>query len=116
MSETYYPQPHETTEDVHFFANTGDDERIYLMEECAELIQACTKSIRKWSDDTRKNLVEEMAHVYMSLNHVRHQYKISAEEIQEKIDEKVMIYRVADMFKKERDFIREAHDVISKRF
>ena len=107
--DEYYPQPYEKIGDVLFFANHKEDERVYLMEECAELIQACTKTMRG-HPCARDNLVEEMAHVYLTLNHVRCQEGITVDEIQDRMNAKIAVYGFANIVKKEMDFIKDVHD------
>ncbi|MNI57604.1 hypothetical protein D3C73_1126760 [compost metagenome] len=63
--------------------------RIYveLAEECSELIQASTKHI-KGKKDSRKRLVEEIAHVQMKMASVVEDLKIQPEELLEEYRKK----------------------------
>ena len=80
-----------------------DPEIDLLQEECAELIQACSKLRRyKKCDDVRTrikyrdNLIEELAHVAMSSASVARRYKIT----QEDLDAEVEIKRLKHNFEK----------------
>lgn len=84
-----YPMPKEPVSAVEFYSHCGKDERVFLIEECAELIQACTKHMRKPNETNLSNIAEEMAHVYLAMNHVREQYNINLESIQYYIDKKL---------------------------
>jgi len=60
-----------------------------LQEECAELIQACSKISRKGDHRiTRENLIEELAHVAISSACVAREYNITAHDIEQEIKKK----------------------------
>jgi len=74
------------------------------MEECAELIQACSKAIRCSSrQDTIEHLLEEIADVQVMLNQlilIADGYGFSADEFEEIYKEK--IYNLRDMLEGKR--------------
>lgn len=69
---------------IHEFGKDGQID--ILQEECAELIQACSKVKR--GKNNRDNLKEEMAHVSISLAVVAKIYGISEFEIIEEVNKK----------------------------
>lgn len=62
-----------------------------LEEECAELIQACSKAKRGYPD-TRKRLTEEIAHVLISSAVVARIYDIDSSDILDEINKKADKY------------------------
>ena len=98
--KTAFPMPYESYSIVHDFLNLSYEDDIaefeYCLEELAELIQAIQKLKRarkrgKTESEikSKQNLIEEIAHVYLTLNHVRAQENISITKIQKAIDEKI---------------------------
>lgn len=92
--------PYESNNVVLEFLKLSEEDDIaefeYCLEELSELIQAIQKLKRarkRGKIDSEKkakqNLIEEIAHVYLTLNHVRAQEHISIVEIQKAIDEKI---------------------------
>ena len=60
-----------------------------VIQECAELIQACSKTIQKGTTND-KNMLEEVADVYIMLEQLKIMFKFLTEEaIQKVIDEKI---------------------------
>lgn len=95
-----YPMPHESIETVRAFVKLSDQDDIpefeYCLEELGELIQAIQKVKRARKRGTveaeinaKKHLIEEIAHVYLTLNHIRDQEHISIYDIQKALDEKI---------------------------
>lgn len=62
-----------------------------LQEECAELIQACSKAKRGYSD-SKGRLTEEIAHVLVSSAVVARIYDISEDDIVNEINKKADKY------------------------
>lgn len=63
---------------------------IVCMEECSELIQAISKSIRyKHSKEYEENMVEEIADVYICAEILKSINRITDEEIQTMVDKKM---------------------------
>ena len=61
--------------------------RTVCMEECAELIQAISKSVRYPDDPIRRDAVtEEMADVMICIEYLMQLYGVPEQEIQDKID------------------------------
>ena len=91
MNGAPYPMPLELAENVRAFANKSDkddlSEMIYLIEECSELQKELTKQLRGKGDIT--NICEEIADVYITLNHVREELKIPCSSIQLWMDYKM---------------------------
>ena len=50
---------------------------IVLMEECGELIQACSKQLRR-KDKSINNLIEELADVRIMIEQIEHLYGIKS--------------------------------------
>lgn len=99
-AEAAYPMPYESFKVVKRFIECSEKDDIseleYCLEELAELIQAIQKLKRarkrgnKLSEKkAKKHLVEEIAHVYLTLNHIRDQESISLTSIQLAINEKI---------------------------
>ena len=62
-----------------------------LQEECAELIQACSKAKRGYQD-AKERLTEEIAHVLISSSVVARIYDISEDDIINEINKKADKY------------------------
>ena len=62
---------------------------IIMMEECAELIQACSKALRKDDFDDNKNLTEEVGDVFTMME-IMHDFDIISWN---DIDERVKVKR-----------------------
>lgn len=62
-----------------------------LQEECAELIQACSKAKRGYPD-FKERLIEEMAHVFVSSLVVARIYDINEDDIVNEINKKADKY------------------------
>ncbi len=61
----------------------GELQSMVAMEECAELVQAISKCIRKPHDEgARKNLAEEMADVTICLEQLKSIYEVSDLELE----------------------------------
>ena len=96
MKPGNYPifPPLESAEAAVLFVRHGErngGEDIYAIEELAELIQAVCKIVRYGENGhmCRSDLIEEMSHVYLILNHLRFKYDISVGELQEAMDDKI---------------------------
>jgi len=63
------------------------------MEECAELIQAISKIVRKPCTKTRDNLIEEMADVILMMEQLLRMYDIKKDEVEE------LMYKKLDRLK-----------------
>lgn len=62
----------------------GEEHQIRkLMEECGELIQAVNKWYDERTEDARRNLIEEMADVELTVLQVRKMANITMEEVDE---------------------------------
>lgn len=100
-SRSPYPMPYERLYVVKSFVKLSNVDDIsefeYCLEELAELIQAIQKLKRarklgrkkSYIDKTKQHLVEEIAHVYLTLNHVREQENIDIHDIQKAMNEKI---------------------------
>lgn len=62
-----------------------------LQEECAELIQACSKAKRGYPD-SKERLIEEIAHVLVSSSVVAQIYAINEDDIVNEINKKADKY------------------------
>ena len=62
-----------------------------LQEECAELIQACSKAKRGYTD-SKERLIEEIAHVLVSSSVVARIYAINEDDIVNEINKKADKY------------------------
>ena len=58
---------------------------VLTMEECGELIQACSKSLRKDNYRTNKNLKEELGDVYTMIQLMHELDIVSWEELDERV-------------------------------
>lgn len=68
----------------------GDKMPMMAMEEMAELTQAISKVERKGlSEDLRKNVIEEIGDVYISIRAIMERYDITEEEIGVRVDTKL---------------------------
>lgn len=70
----------------------GDRMPMMVMEEAAELIQAISKYERDKSDDTRKNLVDEIGDMWISLMALQYHYDedgTMADDIDKRIETKL---------------------------
>lgn len=65
---------------VENYAKTPHCER-FLIEECAELIQALLHYIRDDKPGSIENVIEEMAHVYVLMRVVKHAWNIDDGDI-----------------------------------
>lgn len=92
-----YPVPLESRGAVRKFLESskecGIPETEYCLEELAELTQAIQKVKRAHvfgnEKEARDNLAMEIAHVYLTLNHLREQEHIPLVEIQNYMDLKI---------------------------
>lgn len=62
-----------------------------MQEECAELIQACSKAKRGYPD-SKERLIEEIAHVFVSSSVVARIYDINEDDIVNEINKKADKY------------------------
>lgn len=68
----------------------GDKMPMMAMEEMAELTHAISKVERKGlSEDLRKNVIEEISDVYISIRAIMERYGITEEEIGTRVDTKL---------------------------
>lgn len=88
----YMEMPQELKSVAEAFVRNGEfngGEEIYAIEELSELIKAICKVERyPNSGSCYKDLVIEVSHVYLILNHIRIKYGIGVEEIQEAMNDK----------------------------
>ena len=75
--------------DFEKLTNSFDDSDIVCIEESSELIKAITKNKRKPSDETRANLLEEMADVLICMELLKLKHNISDEELNTEIKRKM---------------------------
>ena len=66
----------------------GADDRIVLMEECAELTEAVARTFRPDRDVEVEHIAEEMAHVYTMMNMVALHLGVTSEMVQKEVDKK----------------------------
>ena len=66
----------------------GADDRIVLMEECAELTEAVARTFRPDRDVEVEHIAEEMAHVYTMMGMVALHLGVTTEMVQKEIDKK----------------------------
>ena len=66
----------------------GADDRIVLMEECAELTEAVARTFRPDRDVNVEHIAEEMAHVYTMMNMVALHLGVTTEMVQKEVDKK----------------------------
>ena len=66
----------------------GADDRIVLMEECAELTEAIARTFRPDRDVEVEHIAEEMAHVYTMMNMVALHLGVTSEMVQKEVDKK----------------------------
>lgn len=100
-SRSPYPMPCERVYIVKSFVKLSESDDIpefeYCLEELAELIQAIQKlkrarklgRKRSYIAKAKQHLIEEIAHVYLTLNHIREQENISLNDIQIAMNEKI---------------------------
>ena len=101
----YMPAPKESLETIRKFVEHGNargGEYSFVREELAELIRAVERyerlsympemMPRSVVDDIKNNLIEEIAHVYLVLNHLRWAANVPTKFIQNKMDEKIWSY------------------------
>jgi len=100
-SRAPYPMPYERLYVVKSFVKLSEKDGIpefeYCLEELAELIQAIQKLKRarklgrkkSYISKAKQHLIEEIAHVYLTLNHIREQENISVDDIQIAMNEKI---------------------------
>ena len=101
----YMPAPKESLETIRKFVEHGNargGEYSFVREELAELIRAVERYERlsympemiprSVVDDIKNNLIEEIAHVYLVLNHLRYVAAIPLGFIQGKMDAKIQLY------------------------
>lgn len=65
---------------------------IILMEECSELIQALSKMQKKKQPETVENMIEEIAHVCVSIAILSRCFYITEYDIEKFVNEKVKKY------------------------
>lgn len=70
------------------FHQDGADDRIVLMEECAELTEAVARTFRPDRDVEVEHIAEEMAHVYTMMGMVALHLGVTTEMVQKEIDKK----------------------------
>lgn len=70
------------------FHQDGADDRIVLMEECAELTEAIARTFRPDRDVEVEHIAEEMAHVYTMMNMVALHLGVTTEMVQKEVDKK----------------------------
>lgn len=70
------------------FHQDGADDRIVLMEECAELTEAIARTFRPDRDVEVEHIAEEMAHVYTMMNMVALHLGVTSEMVQKEVDKK----------------------------
>jgi len=61
---------------------------VIMMEECGELIQACSKALRKDDFYDNQNLIEEVGDVYAMMEIMQDFDMISWDDIDERVKEK----------------------------
>ena len=61
---------------------------VIMMEECGELIQACSKALRKDNFYDNKNLIEEVGDVYTMIELMHDFDMISWNDIEERVKQK----------------------------
>ena len=59
------------------------------MEECGELIEACSKAIRCEDYEDNERMIEEMGDVYLLLSMIMERGLVKSEDIQSRIDVKI---------------------------
>ena len=60
-----------------------------IMEECGELIEACSKAIRCEDYEDNERMIEEMGDVYFMLSLIMERGLVKSEDIQNRIDVKI---------------------------
>ena len=70
------------------FHQDGADDRIVLMEECAELTEAIAQTFRPDREVAVEHIAEEMSHVYIAMNTVALQLGVTPEMVQKEVDKK----------------------------
>lgn len=75
-----------------------DKNLILLMEECGELVRACSKIIRHGTDDEkyRQNLIDEMGDVQAMISLVSKEYNISDKELMKATDKRILKMKRSD--------------------
>ena len=66
----------------------GADDRILLMEECAELTEAVARTFRPDRDVKVEHVAEEMAHVFTMMTMVALHLGVTSEMVQKEVDKK----------------------------
>ena len=68
------------------------------MEECGELVRACSKIIRHGTDDEkyRQNLIDEMGDVQAMISLVSKEYNISDKELMKATDKRILKMKRSD--------------------
>ena len=66
----------------------GADDRIVLMEECAELTEAIARTFRPDREVEVEHIAEEMAHVYTMMNMVALHLGVTPDMVQKEVDKK----------------------------
>ena len=64
---------------------------IVCIEELSELQKELTKSLR--GKENRQNIIEEIAHCYISIDMIKKTHNISMNEINEEIEKKINEYK-----------------------
>lgn len=85
FSEVVYQDLIEHLEKYH---QDGTDDRIVLMEECAELTEALARSFRPDRAVEVEHVAEEMAHVYTMMTIVANRFGVTTEMVQAEVDKK----------------------------
>ena len=62
---------------------------VITMEECGELIEACSKAIRCEDYEDNERMIEEMGDVYFMLSLIMERGLVKSEDIQNRIDVKI---------------------------
>lgn len=103
MMNEYMEMPQELKTAAEAFVKHGEahgGEDGFAIEELSELIRAICR-IQRYGEKLggtnfpKYNLTEEIAHVYLVLNHLRIKYDISVESIQFLMDMKIMSWERA---------------------
>lgn len=66
----------------------GADDRIVLMEECAELTEAIARTFRPDRDVELEHIAEEMAHVFTMMTMVALHLGVTPDMVQKEVDKK----------------------------
>lgn len=78
--------------------NSVPFELVVMMEECGELVRACSKIIRHGTDDEkyRQNLIDEMGDVQAMISLVSKEYSISEKELMKAMDKRILKMKRSD--------------------